>query len=193
MLCISGLAITMSNGDQLGCFGDFGMACGAPWYHSNAILSNASYRPAHVWIDRDRFNGHPYQGILTHLPDFAHTEVGAKQCQDKPTQCAKVPRFTMWRTFQTCDTITIFDTPPNYNEDGTDCKINALVNLKTKLADAVYLPKCRRLRQRSFGHGDPDPSAGHSTHSTTPPDQPNNAGAACGQFHRLTHRHGTIS
>ena len=95
-LCISSLAITMSNGDQLGWFGDVGMACGAPWYHSNAILGNANYRPACVWIDRDGSNGHPYQGMSIHLPDFLSTNGLSQQYQDKiNTMCKSVPRFTM--------------------------------------------------------------------------------------------------
>lgn len=137
-LCISSLAITMSNGDQLGWFGDVGMACGAPWYHSKEILGNDDYRPVCVWIDRDGSNGHPYQGMSIHLPDFLSTKARASQYQNQPgTMCKNLPRFTMWRTFMTYDTITVFDSPPIYNEDGSDASINAILNPKTRLADPV--------------------------------------------------------
>lgn len=35
------------------------------------------------------------------------------------------------------DTITVFDTPPSYNTNGSDSDINAILNPKTKLAEAV--------------------------------------------------------
>ncbi len=107
-LCIAYISLTNPDGGKHVWYGDIGKACGHPWYHSMLKTGKIGasekegydYQPACVWIDRDRSNGLPYQGLGIHLYDFEATEERAKMyTDDKDQMCRVAPRYRMASTY----------------------------------------------------------------------------------------------
>lgn len=128
-LCVAAVGVTSPTGYKAGWFGDVGMKCGAPWYPSNLIIpgSDPEAKPACVWIDQDGSNNHPYKAITMHLPDFQGEGLAKEYNDNIDTLCKSLPRFSMWNSRTPHMTLPVFKDGLEYNEDGSDKDINAVL------------------------------------------------------------------
>lgn len=131
-LCVAAVGVTSPTGYRAGWFGDVGMKCGAPWYPSNLVIpgSDPEARPACVWIDQDGSNGHLNKGITIHMPDFTGEGLAKQYNNNTESMCKSLPRFSMWELRSPHMTLPVFQDKLEYNEDGSDKDINAVLNPK---------------------------------------------------------------
>lgn len=116
-LCIAYLALTQPDGTKKAWYGDVGKACGADWYHSQLKTGDDDYQPACIWIDHNHSNDLRFQGFGMHINDFAATDARAKQYDDnRDLMCKAAPRFRMYETLNSEDTIPYFSPPLEYTE-----------------------------------------------------------------------------
>ncbi|KAL2257699.1 hypothetical protein VTK26DRAFT_9301 [Humicola hyalothermophila] len=96
-ICITSLSITWPNGDQYGWVGNWGRACGAPWYFSNVFLQGSDFKPDCMWIDGN--GDQPTTGFQVHWPEFTNKGEDASEAlkgKSRDYFCNAGPPFKLY-------------------------------------------------------------------------------------------------
>lgn len=135
-ICVAYVSVTSPAGDTSVFFGDTGYLCGADWYPSQLLVGTQNAMPKCIWIDRNGSNGLRFQGFGVHIPDFTNFPARALQYNRSiDTMCKSGPRFRMYETIETQDSILYFNPPLQYNPDGTDVDVSKVINNPGVMAD----------------------------------------------------------
>lgn len=141
-LCVAAVGVTSPTGAHAGWFGDVGMKCGAPWYPSNFVIpgSDPEARPACVWITQAVSNSHPNKGMTIHLPSFTGAGLANEYNNNIDAMCKSLPRFSMWTSRSVHMTLPVFRNKLEFNEDGSDADINAILDPEKMMQSETTAP-----------------------------------------------------
>ena len=128
-ICIPAIEIAHPDGSKSSINGNMIVGCGeASWYPSNKAFGADNDRPNCFWLDTDRSNGLPHQGISIHLPDIKGTQSRLRQYSTNiDTWCKSFPRLSMHKNLKVGDNIPIFWPKLEYNPDGTDKRLDEVL------------------------------------------------------------------
>ena len=199
-ICVSYLTVTDISGKSRGWVGDFGAACGGPWFYSAQMVGTTSnYKPRCVWIKKQpeipkdslpvSQPGKDYpQGMGIHLPDFSGNLAGLiRQYKANPSSmCGSQPRFSFYKEFQVGkDVLPIFRPALEYNEDGSDKNISRLYQPGWSDGHRRGTPLPWKSKPNPFGDYPPRPvwfDNKRPPHAPSKRDGPLTAGNQTGEF-----------
>ena len=108
-------------------------------------------------MDRqDGSNSLHFQGFGVHLTDFVNSDALSRQYDTNTASMSQSgPRFRMYEQLNTEDSILVFKSPLEYNEDGSDADVSKVIDNPEAMGDLNMALQNAVCSREAFGGGCP--------------------------------------